>query len=386
MKLPYMVKEEHSLMPFIAVVGVAASICADLIQYSFLTFIAVQFFASMGIMVAVTWYLGPPAISARSMSLTYPRAGAMRFPKVKGSPNSGAKEVNMKNVHMFYVSLRDAHFMAQPIYEPVGSFMNSLVLSIEAQAPQFAWVQLIFERINITAALASMRYGLLHALDDNSTWTKMAPERVKAINAIISQPTVALAIRGVWVGEGLHELPFNRCADALDQLAVFTVRDPRLLVLMAERRTEFNLPFYFGRYFGSRTEAPAFVLAADSLPFFIHFPSMGTIKWGIHVDIPTISAWGSAPPASAGMSTMEVSGVPRLNRALEKDELARLAGLASQTPRSLEVLYYEGQTHILLSAVDMERYELALASVYGQLNLVQAPDILSELFQVTSHD
>ncbi|MEM0160066.1 MAG: hypothetical protein QW393_04890, partial [Candidatus Micrarchaeaceae archaeon] len=190
-------------------------------------------------MVAVTWYLGPPAMSARSMSLTYPRAGAMRFPKVKGSPNSGAKEVNMKNVHMFYVSLRDAHFMSQPIYEPVGSFMNSLVLSIEAQAPQFAWVQLIFERVNITAALASMRYGLLHTPDDNSTWSKMAPERVKAINAMISQPTVALAIRGVWVGEGLHELPFNRCADALDQLAVFTVRDPRLLVLMAERRTEF---------------------------------------------------------------------------------------------------------------------------------------------------
>ncbi|MEM3846752.1 MAG: hypothetical protein QXU98_13740 [Candidatus Parvarchaeota archaeon] len=298
----------------------------------------------------------------------------MRFPKVKGSPNSGAKEVSMKNVHMFYVSLRDAQFMSQPIYEPVGSFMNSLVLSIEAQAPQFAWIQLIFERVNITTALASMRYGLLHTPDDSSTWSKMAPERVKAINAMISQPTVALAIRGAWVGEGLHELPFNRCADALDQLAVFTVGDPRLLVLMAERRTEFNLPFYFGRYFGSRTEAPAFVLVADSLPFFIHFPSMGTIKWGIHADIPTISAWGSAPPVGLE-STMEVSGVPRLNRTLEKDELARLAGLASQNPRSLEVLYHEGQTHILLSAVDMERYELALASVYGQLNLVPAPDV-----------
>ncbi|MEM3459585.1 MAG: hypothetical protein QXL71_09040 [Candidatus Bathyarchaeia archaeon] len=67
--------------------------------------------------------------------------------------------------------------------------------------------------------------------------------------------------------------------------------------------------------------------------------------------------------------------MPRLNRALEKDELAMLAGLASQTPRSLEVLYYEGQTHILLPAVNMERYELALASVYGQLNLVPAPDV-----------
>ncbi|MEM4098885.1 MAG: hypothetical protein QXW57_03945, partial [Candidatus Micrarchaeaceae archaeon] len=54
LKLPYTVKEERSLVPFVAVVGVAASICADLIQYSFLTFIAVQFFASMGIMVAVT--------------------------------------------------------------------------------------------------------------------------------------------------------------------------------------------------------------------------------------------------------------------------------------------------------------------------------------------
>ncbi|MEM0121661.1 MAG: hypothetical protein QW688_09525 [Thermoprotei archaeon] len=51
------------------------------------------------------------------------------------------------------------------------------------------------------------------------------------------------------------------------------------------------------------------------------------------------------------------------------------------SPRSLEVVYYEGQTHILLSASNMERYELALANVYGQLNLTPPPDVLSELFR-----
>jgi hypothetical protein len=76
---------------------------------------------------------------------------------------------------------------------------------------------------------------------------------------------------------------------------------------------------------------------------------------------------------------MEVSGVPRLNRTAEKDELARLAGLASNTPRSLELVYYDGQTHVLLSG-DIGRYEQALASVYGQLNLAPAPNMWPLMF------
>lgn len=290
----------------------------------------------------------------------------------------------MDDLHMFYVSLRDAHFMSQPVYEPAGSFMNSLVLTMEAQAPRFAWIQFIFERANVTDGLASLRYYLLHGEDDGSTWVKMAAERVKALNAMVSRPTVALAIRGVWAGEerGLHELPFAHCADSLDQLALFVTRDPYMLVLMQERRTEFNLPAYFSHYSGSRTEAPAFVLMASNLPFYIHFPSMGNVKWGVHADLPAIGAWNNmaSNESRPRRSVMEVSGVPRLDRALEKDELARLAGLASRTPRSFELMYYDRQTHILLSG-DIERYEQALASIYGQLNLAPAPDVWPLIFE-----
>ncbi|MDG7040460.1 MAG: hypothetical protein JRN66_04235 [Nitrososphaerota archaeon] len=380
LKLLYRVEQGRSLIPLLAIAGIAVSLVADLSPYSLLTFVAMQMSASVAIMVAVVWFLGTPAMSNKAMNLHYPRMGAMVFPKVSGVPAPGSKEVKTDDLHMFYVSLRDAHFMSQPVYEPVGSFMNSLVLAMEAQGPRFAWIQFIFVRANVTNSLASLRYGLLHVADDGSTWTKMAPERVKALNAIISQPTVALAIRGVWAGEGLHELPFNRCADSLDQLAVFSVIDPRLLVLMHERRTEFNLPACFSHYAGSRAEAPAFIIAADNLPFFIHFPSMGNVKWGVHADLPAIGAWNSPPAAGgAAASVMEVSGVPRLNRTAEKDELARLAGLASNTPRSLELVYYDGQTHVLLSG-DIGRYEQALASVYGQLNLAPAPNMWPLMF------
>lgn len=403
LKLPYRVEQGRSLMPLLAVAGIVISLVADLSLYPIWTFIAVQISASMAIMAAVGWFLGPPAMASRYMNLAYPREGVMIHPKAKGSIMANAKEVSTDGLHMFYVSLRDAHFMSQPVYEPAGSFMNSLVLAIETQSPRFAWVQLIFERVNVTNSLASLRYRLLHEADDGSTWSKMAPERVKALNAMVSRSTVALAIRGVWAGEerGLHELPFAHCADSLDQLAVFMTKDPYMLVLMQERRAEFNLPAYFSHYSGSRTEAPAFVLTAENLPFYIHFPSMGNVKWGVHAELPSISAWNSrtATKRDIGVSITEVSGVPRLNRALEKDELARLAGLASMTPRSFELMYYDGQSHILLSggvdehqvyydgqmhttfSGDIERYEQALASVYGQLNFTPAPDLWPLMFE-----
>ncbi len=382
LKLPYRVEQGRSLMPLLAIAGIAVSLVADLSPYSLLTFVAMQMSASVAIMVAVVWFLGPPAMSNKAMNLHYPRMGAMSFPIVKGAPAPGSKEVRTDDFHMFYVSLRDAHFMSQPVYDPVGSFMSSLVLAMEAQGPRFAWIQFIFERANVTDGLASLRYGLLHEADDGSTWVKMAPERVKAINTVISRPTVAMAIRGAWAGEerGLYELPFDHCADSLDQLAVFGVMDPRLLVLMHERRTEFGLSSYFSHYSGGRREAPAFVIAADNLPFFIHFPSMGNVKWGVHAGLSSIGAWNSSPVAmDTATSVMEVSGVPRLDRALEKDELARLSGLASNTPRSFELVYHDGQTHVLLSG-DIDRYEQVLASVYGQLNLVPAPDMWPLMF------
>ena len=376
LKLPYRVKQGRSLMPFLAVAGIVVSLVADLSIYPIWTFVAVQISASVAIMVTMIWFLGPPAMSYKTMTLNYPREGVMGFPRVKGPIMANVKEVNTDDLHMFYVSLRDAHFMSQPIYEPVGSFMNSLVLAIEAQAPRFTWIQFAFWRVNVTDSLASLRYGLLHEIDDGSTWVKMAPERVKALNVMMSQPTVALAIRGIWAGEerGLHELPFSHCADSLDQLSVFGVKDPRMLVLMHERRREIKLASYFSHYSGSRTEAPAFVIAASNLPSFIHFPSMGNIKWGVHAELPVLSAWNSQANEGVNAPVMEVSSVPRLDRALEKDELARIAGLASNIPRSFELVYYNGQTHVLLSG-DIEHYEQALASVYGQLNLTPAPDL-----------
>ncbi len=66
--------------------------------------------------------------------------------------------VDTKDLTPFYISFRDTYFMAQPIYEPEGSFMSAL--SIEALKPKFAQVQFIFEHMNVVNDLSYIRYSL----------------------------------------------------------------------------------------------------------------------------------------------------------------------------------------------------------------------------------
>ena len=102
--------------------------------------------------------------------------------------------------------------------------------------------------------------------------------------------------------------------------------------------------------------------------------AMGSVHdWGVHsasipVGVEMTSSRGEA--VEEGKVSVVRVRPPALTKPLTEDEAARLAFVASFSRRGFEVVYDHGKTSFLLSSSpgDMDRYRMALESVYGRLD------------------
>jgi len=103
----------------------------------------------------------------------------------------------------------------------------------------------------------------------------------------MSSHQVLLGIQGMWdekseeavhgISGSLRGVPielstFQSCRDELDSLAVFTYRDPRVLLELVRRRFVTDISCYFRKYSGSRMEPPTLIPAAEDLGSYVHLP------------------------------------------------------------------------------------------------------------------
>ena len=169
--------------------------------------------------------------------------------------------MDLDSVHFFTVELRNGHVMSTPKYEPAQEFVGSLIHEVSLKSPEFAWVQFVFRNLDYHPQLVSLKAGLsyyrkyadtpetktdgegkdytVERKERSTEWYRSVQEKVKKIDAVKSQPTISMAIRGMWVGDvdtlaGLSA--FSNCSDEIDRLAVVPLRDPRMLAWLVKRR------------------------------------------------------------------------------------------------------------------------------------------------------
>jgi len=198
----------------------------------------------------------------------------------------------------FNVALKNGHIMSRPRYEPEQEFIDNLIHELEQKDPDFAWIQFIFQQVDYSRQLLMLKDELLsykrfaetpevngkgetrRRKELDSEWYRTVELRCKKIDELMSSHQVLLGIQGMWVEkseEAIHGISgslrsvpielstFQSCRDELDSLAVFTYRDPRVLLELVRRRFVTDISWYFRKYSGSRMEPPTLILAQKIL-------------------------------------------------------------------------------------------------------------------------
>ena len=316
-------------------------------------------------------------------------------------------------VHLFYATVRDGHLMSWPRYEPRLDLIQQLVCAIERLSPRFAWIQFLFASRDYSGELYRMRMRMSRAKEEmerpgltltgdlvekhelHGTFYGRMDERIKRTEEMISKAVVVMAVQGLWVGEEsaqIQGLPISLCRDEIDRLQAFTVLDSRMLVELVERRMVEDMAPFMRGYTGARVRPPSFLITADELPCYVHFPSGARLHvmrsitdWSAHSPLPLGSEMGEMEEPER-VEDAEVLRVrpPGIMTPLTEEESSRLAHLASTQRRGFEVVYDGGRTSFYLSSAggDMASYRSAVEAVYGTLECEACdprPDFLFEI-------
>jgi len=327
-------------------------------------------------------------------------------------------------ITFFNVSLANGHLMSRPVYEPEQSLVGEIMHAIENTSPYAAWVQIIFVRKDHSRHFMSLKHNITDMVNEiESPRVSMftgqelkgdrpaksrdvytgASKRMKILDESLSRAHVLMAIQGMWIAKdndiGRHQaqsleeiLPFSHCHDEADRLAVYTIRDPRMLIELVERNMVIDISRYFRSYTGARVEPPSFIISADELPYYIHIP------YGTQANAIRAINWPEASTAQRGsmgdVTTKKKSsaslvfktyGLPKRKEALDDAAKARLAHLASATERSFEIIYKSRRFSVLLHSKtrsDLLQYRAAFEAIYGTLDFEEEelkPLFLNEL-------
>jgi hypothetical protein len=218
---------------------------------------------------------------------------------------------------------------------------------------------------------------------------------------------------------------FQSCRDELDSLAVFTYRDPRVLLELVRRRFVTDISCYFRKYSGSRMEPPSLILAAEDLGNYVHLP-VGNITQHLSSLLPSESdeeekngeftTFGVGSGLNSGDSPYakrrkenqssipdllllpvvepqaeiktskenfhisRMKTIPQIHQKLDTEAFSRLKHLPSPYTRSFELLYQEGRISLLIGSTDdrdLEAYKGLLVSIYGEFEFVKESAIPS---------
>jgi len=336
------------------------------------------------------------------------------------------KEKERSRITFFNVSLANGHLMSRPVYEPEQSLVGEIMHAIENTSPYAAWVQIIFVRKDHSRHFMSLKHNITDMINEiESPRVSMftgqelkgdrpaksrdvytgASKRMKILDESLSRAHVLMAIQGMWIRKdndvGRHQaqsleeiLPFSHCHDEsdVDRLAVYTIRDPRMLIELVERNMVTDISRYFRSYTGARVEPPSFIISADEMPYYIHVP------YGTQANAIRAINWPEASTAQHGsmgdVTTKKKSsaslvfktyGLPKRKEALDDAAKARLAHLASATERSFEIIYKSRRFSVLLHSKtrsDLLQYRAAFEAIYGALEFEEEelkPSFLNEL-------
>ncbi len=347
--------------------------------------------------------------------------------------------VDLDSVHFFTVELRNGHVMSTPRYEPAQEFVGSLIHEVSLKGPEFAWVQLVFRNLDYHPQLLSLKAGLSHyrkyadtpetktdsegkeytveRKEKGTEWYRSVQEKVKKIDAVKSQPTISMAIRGMWVGD-LDELAglgaFSSCSDEIDRLAVVPLHDPRMLGWLVKRRVLADPAEYLWHYGTmARKASPELMLTTEDLPYYVHLPAgkktvaslREALQFGASSTAKKEEVGDEGVPIfredegqetavpSEGPKVASITELAELDEPLKEDEAAELRHVSSNVTRSFEIVYdrrVKKPATLLLSSrtgPDLVRFEEQLNAVYSRMDYVQEdpiPNYLKELVVETA--
>ena len=358
----------------------------------------------------------------------------------------------------FNVALKNGHLMSRPRYEPEQEFIGNLIHELEQRDPDFAWIQFIFQQVDYSRQLMTLKNELLsykkfaetpevngkgeprRRKELDSEWYRTVELRCKKIDELMSSHQVLLGIQGMWVEKGeeatqgipgpLRSAPiefsiFESCRDELDSLAIFTYRDPRVLLELVRRRFVTDISCYFRKYSGSRMEPPSLILAAEDLGNYVHLPvgnitehlssllpsefdeeehNGGFTTFGVGSGLnsgdspyakrrkenqssipdllllPVVEPQAEIKTPKGNFHISRMKTIPQINQKLDTEAFSRLKHLPSSYARSFELLYNEGRISLLIGSADerdLEAYKGFLVSIYGGFEFVEESEISS---------
>ena len=348
--------------------------------------------------------------------------------------------------------------MSRPRYEPEQEFIGNLIHELEQKDPDFAWIQFIFQLVDYSRQLMMLKNELLsykrfaetpevngkgeprRRKELDSEWYRTVELRCKKIDELMSSHQVLLGIQGVWIEKSEEVLQrisgsprsapmefsiFQSCRDELDSLAIFTYRDPRVLLELVRRRFVTDISWYFRKYSGSRMEPPTLILAAEDLGNYVHLPlgnitqhlssllpsefdeeehngKCTTFGVGSGMDsgdspyakrrkenrssipdpllLPVVEPQAETKTSKGNFYLSRMKTIPQINQKLDAEAFSRLKHLPSSYPRSFELLYNEGRISLLIGSADdrdLEAYKGFLVSIYGGFEFVEESEISS---------
>ena len=335
--------------------------------------------------------------------------------------------MDLDSIRFFTVELRDGHVMSTPRYEPAQEFTCSLIREVALKGPEFAWVQFVFRNLDCHPQLVSLKAELsyykkyadtpetktngkgkeytVERKEKGTEWYRSIQEKVKKIDAVKSQPTISMAIRGMWVGDvdALVNLSaFSNCSDEIDRLAVVPLRDPRMLVWLVGRRMLAD-PAEYLLHYGTmaRKASPELLLTTEDLPYYVHLPAgkktVPSLKKALQFGASSTAEKeevgdGGVPILrederqetaipGEGPKVASIAELAELDEPLKEDEAAKLRHLSSNVTRSFEVVYdrrVEKPAKLLLSSrtgSDLMRFEKQLNGVYSRMDYVEEDQI-----------
>jgi len=335
--------------------------------------------------------------------------------------------LDLDSVRFFTVELRKGHVMSTPKYEPAQEFVGSLIHEVSLKAPEFAWVQFVFRNLDYHPQLVRLKAELsyykkyadtpekktdsegkeytVERKERGTEWYRSIQEKVKKIDAVKSQPTISMAIRGMWVGEvdALVSLgAFSNCSDEIDRLAVVPLHDPRMLVWLVGRKVLAD-PAEYLLHYGTmaRKSFPELMLTTEDLPYYVHLPAgkktVASLKKALQFGasstaekekvgdegVPILredEGQETAVPGE-GPKVASIAELAELDEPLKEDEAAKLRHLSSNVTRGFEVVYDrrgEKPAKLLLSSrtgSDLIRFEEQLNGVYSRMDYVEEDPI-----------
>jgi hypothetical protein len=358
----------------------------------------------------------------------------------------------------FNIALKNGHIMSRPRYEPEQEFIGNFIHELEQRDPDFAWIQFIFQQVDYSRQLMMLKNELLSykrfaetpevngngepmkRKELDSEWYRTVELRCKKIDELISSHQVLLGIQGMWVEkseEAIHGISgplrsvpiglstFQSCRDEIDSLAIFTYRDPRVLLELVRRRFVTDISWYFRKYSGSRMESPSLIIAAEDLGSYVHLPvgnitehlssllppsfdeeehnkefttfgvgsglNSGDSPYAIRrkedrssisdlLLLPVVEPQTEIKTSKGNFHISRMKTIPQIHQKLDAEAFSRLKHLPSPYTRSFELLYNRGRTSLLIGSADerdLEAYKRFLVSIYGGFEFVEEFEISS---------